>query len=266
MTQSSSPSKNPLHLIALGSSFAAGPAIHPLSSRQAMRSTLNYPNLLSRRLGASLTDLTVSGATLLNVLDTSQGIVGSFPPQVQGVTSDADVVTITAGGNDIGYIGGMMRDSFGMIGNVLFPLVGPVTVPSEDEVVARFRNVVDAVRERAPKARILLVEYLTVLGPDTKSGVNVPFTEDQVARYKEVAKTVQRIYARAAEGKERCEVVDVAERSDGHGWGSMEPWVTGHGWGMFTGGEMPWHPNKRGMEAVAGMIYEHLQGNSKARL
>lgn len=106
MTQSSSPSKNPLHLIALGSSFAAGPAIHPLSSRQAMRSTLNYPNLLSRRLGASLTDR-------------------SFPPQVQGVTSDADVVTITAGGNDIGYIGGMMRDSFGMIGNVLFPLVGP---------------------------------------------------------------------------------------------------------------------------------------------
>lgn len=68
-----------------------------------MRSTVNYPSFLAKRLDAKLTDLTVSGATLLNVLDTPQGMLKSFRPQVDGVTSDADIVTITAGGNDMGY-------------------------------------------------------------------------------------------------------------------------------------------------------------------
>src|SRR3954470_1574461 len=50
-------------IAALGSSYAAGPGIEPVADRRAHRSARNYPQLLAERLGAALTDLTVSGAT-----------------------------------------------------------------------------------------------------------------------------------------------------------------------------------------------------------
>ncbi|CAD6580588.1 MAG: hypothetical protein TREMPRED_002782 [Tremellales sp. Tagirdzhanova-0007] len=246
------------HIISLGSSFAAGPGLLPLSSRPAGRSTLNYPNLLASRLGATLTDLTVSGATLSNLLDTP--FSSSIAPQVEGVEGDADVVTITAGGNDVGYTRGLMKDAVGssLVGGLCMSLVSSPTV-EENEVVDKFRKVIDAVRTRAPKARILLVEYLTVLGNDVKSGVNVPFNKDKVERNREMCRMLNRIYARAAEGKERCEVIHVGRMSEGHGVGATDPWVSGHGWGMLTGGVMPWHPTKEGMKAVADILYDTLK-------
>lgn len=57
-----------LHITALGSSFAAGPGIPPQINRMAGRSSNNYAHLLAARLGADPTDLTVSGATLNNIL------------------------------------------------------------------------------------------------------------------------------------------------------------------------------------------------------
>jgi hypothetical protein len=57
-----------LRIASLGSSFAAGPEIPPqIEPLAAMRSGQNYPHLLAQRLNAELTDLSVSGATLLNI-------------------------------------------------------------------------------------------------------------------------------------------------------------------------------------------------------
>src|SRR3569623_115027 len=60
------------HLVALGSSFAAGPGIEPVADAGAMRAARNYPHLLAERLGAELTDLTVSGATTGTILSKAQ--------------------------------------------------------------------------------------------------------------------------------------------------------------------------------------------------
>ena len=254
--QTGKPPPSPqLHIVSLGSSFASGPGLLPLSSQPAKRSTLNYPTLLASRLGATLTDLTVAGATLSNLLDTP--FSSSIPPQIDGVGNNADVVTITAGGNDLGYSLGMLKDAVGasMIGGLCMSFISSPSF-KEDEVVEKYRKLIDALRKKAPKARILLVEYLTVLGNDVKPGVNVPFKQDKVESSREKSRMLERIYARAAEGKERCELVHVARMSEGHGVGANEPWVSGHGWGMLTGGVMPWHPNKEGMKAVADILYD----------
>lgn len=94
------------HVVALGSSFAAGPGIDPIVDRSALRSGRDYPHLLAERLGAELTDLTVSGATTATILDRPQRTVRGcwFPPQADGIPADADLGTITAGGNDLGYM------------------------------------------------------------------------------------------------------------------------------------------------------------------
>ena len=98
------------HLAALGSSFAAGPGIEPVADRLAMRSVRNYAHIVATRLGLRLTDLTVSGATTVTILSEPQRVLWRrFPPQVSWLPVDADVVTVTAGGNDLGYLATMIR-------------------------------------------------------------------------------------------------------------------------------------------------------------
>ena len=90
--------------VAIGSSFAAGPGITPPATgrpTKARQSQRNYPHLVSRQCGLDLHDVTSSGATVENVLHTSQF---GQPPQIAAVTARTDLVTITIGGNDIGYI------------------------------------------------------------------------------------------------------------------------------------------------------------------
>lgn len=105
-----------LRIASLGSSFAAGPGVPPqIEPRAAMRSGQNYPHLLAQQLNAELTDLTVSGATLLNITVDPQTVLFSkktFPVQISNLPEDADIITITAGGNDINYIGGMLYDAW----------------------------------------------------------------------------------------------------------------------------------------------------------
>ncbi len=92
--------------VAMGSSFAAGPGIPPLQSSDGAsacgRSAVNYPSIVAREIGADLTDVSCSGATTAHVLRDPQG---ARPPQIQAVTPDTRLVTITIGGNDVNYLG-----------------------------------------------------------------------------------------------------------------------------------------------------------------
>lgn len=237
----------PLQIVNLGSSFAAGPGIPPQINTAAARSGNNYAHLVANKLNANLTDLSVSGATLQNILNKPQG---SFPPEVDGVPSNADVVFVLGGGNDLGYVGGLTSDSFG---------ITPSTVgfPTEDQLVQLYIQVLEAINSRAPKARVFVVEYLTILGPDVKPGsTDTPFNASRVDYHRGVAATLQRATARAADAnKEWVTRVPVAELSLAHGLGSSEPWVVGARGG---GGVPPWHPREKGMEAVAGFLEERI--------
>ena len=85
--------------VALGSSIASGYGIS-VQSTDCGRSNRNYPNLIAARYGLALTDVTCGAATIPNVVDTAQG---SHPPQITSVTPDTKLITLTVGGNDIGY-------------------------------------------------------------------------------------------------------------------------------------------------------------------
>ena len=129
-------------IAAMGSSFAAGPGIEPISDPTAVRSERNYPHQLAERLGARLVDLTVSGATTANILDTAQQMVSGhvYPPQIDGVPADADVVTITAGGNDLQFAGSSRTRPARLLGQVtpysFLAASGPVIRASSGKVAA----------------------------------------------------------------------------------------------------------------------------------
>lgn len=264
------------HIAALGSSFAAGPGIAPLEHRAAQRSARNYPHLLAERFGASLTDLTTSGATTSTVLDKPQHFLGHrFPPQLSQLPTSADLVTITVGGNDLHYSASTLR--FGLSGRLAHPSCsaartatrplaalltrGGVPVPAADDVervASNLARVVHGVRRRASNARVVLVDYLTVLGPHLRHDRHTPFDPDTAERLRQLGESVAAMFSRAAALSE-AELVAVSARSRDHGADSPQPWVSAmpdrlHR--VFR--TVPYHPNAAGMRAIADAVTEQL--------
>ena len=255
-----------LRYVALGSSFAAGPGIDPILDERAGRSASNYPNLVARELGLDLADVTCSGATTDDLLRTPQrvGRRRHVPPQVEAVGSDTDLVTITVGGNDIGYIGTLTSTAYRqhMLRRLTW-LPGPLLrrlspsadrLPSGDDaraVATALVQVVEAVRTRAPDARVLLVPYLTLLG---SAPTGLALTGRQDLGLRRIAEGLADGFSSAA-GASGAELVPVTVASVDHGLGSADPWVTGFGRAVRA----PFHPNRAGMTAVAALVCAHLR-------
>ncbi|KAK5707209.1 hypothetical protein LTR17_020898 [Elasticomyces elasticus] len=259
-----------LHLVALGSSFAAGPGIEPIINKAAVRSGRNYAHQLADKLDAELTDLTASGATLLNVMDTPQQTIVSkavLRPQLEDFPANADIVTITAGGNDIGYSGGMTVDSYLSYAGPLKWFINkyrgrPTTDVDADELSRRFCAVIDRITSIAPTAKIYLVEYPAVFGDATTPGQDVPLTTEQVSYYRERAQVLNAGYAKAAAVRPGVDLVPVSKVSEGHEVGAAETWMFGFGFLMPYHGQAPYHPNLAGHTAVADMLYERIKASN----
>ncbi len=153
----------------MGSSFAAGPFLGARSRgspRPAGRSAINYAHLLAGRLGLELTDVTYSGATAAQLL---KGQPGAGAPQIAAVDATTDLVTITCGGNDVGYLPRLTYAS------APWPIRRRANEYAHlgdrqlDELNSTLDLLTDAVRRRAPRARLLLIDYLTILPPDPET-------------------------------------------------------------------------------------------------
>lgn len=253
-------------IAALGSSFAAGPTLEPVADRAAMRSAVNYPHRLATALEAELVDLTVSGATTQTILDAPQVIAPGvrFPPQIDGLPAGADLVTITAGGNDLRYIGAMLatawrrHDPAAPLAAALgpqYPDIPPVTDASISAVGAGLSRIVDATRARAPRARVVLVDYLTVLDPGSRSAV-VDFADQELAAFRALQDALERAFRQAAE-RSGVDLVAVSGHSRGHGLGSATPWINDFRPDpRRTAGSF--HPTAAGMTAVADTLVAAL--------
>jgi lysophospholipase L1-like esterase len=68
---------------------------------------------VAERLEYDLVDVTSGGATVDDVLSRPQALLtgGTVPPQVEAVAPDADLVTVTVGGNDFEYLLTLLRCS-----------------------------------------------------------------------------------------------------------------------------------------------------------
>lgn len=253
-------------IAALGSSFAAGPTLPPVADRAAMRSAANYPHRLAAALGADLVDLTVSGATAGTILHGPQVIAPGvqFPPQIDGLPPAADLVTLTAGGNDLQFIGSMLAAAWrrydpgapmsALLGPQ-YPRIPPATAESVGAVASELARIVGAVRSRAPRARVVLVDYLTVLGDASRSSV-VDFDVDELRALRALQEALERAFRHAA-GQSGAELVAVSEHSRGHGLGSAEPWVNDFVPDQRrTAGSF--HPTADGMAAVADLLVAAL--------
>ncbi|MCW1820103.1 MULTISPECIES: SGNH/GDSL hydrolase family protein [Mycolicibacterium] len=244
--------------VALGSSMAAGPGIKPSAQGapwQAGRSARNYPHLVAGRLGLDLTDVTYSGATTAHVLTDRQN---GAPPQIDALDGTEGLVTVTIGGNDVGYVPQLMAAalprftrSLPVVGQRLRGLLDPAArAEALAEVADSLVTVGREIRRRAPRARVLFVDYLTLLPPEGVAAS--PLSEADAALGRRVASELERLTGAAA-AQTDCGWVRAAQASLAHHAWSAQPWTTRPGL-PWPGRAAPLHPNAAGMRAVADLV------------
>src|SRR5690242_14624551 len=90
--------------VGLGDSYAAGPLIpnQSLSPLGCLRSDHNYAHL-AVPAGATLADVSCSGAKTTHMTASQSTDAGTNPPQFNALSSATKVVTLQISGNDIGF-------------------------------------------------------------------------------------------------------------------------------------------------------------------
>jgi lysophospholipase L1-like esterase len=245
--------------------MAAGPGIRPRAPGapwRAGRSARNYAHLVAERAGLDLVDVTYSGATTAHVLTDRQH---GAPPQITALDGSESLITVTIGGNDVGYVPLLMAASLPGIARHL-PLLGGRIAELRDpaareralaEVFDSLCEVGRSVRQRAPRARVLFVDYLTLLPPAGEPAP--PLSVEDVELGRQVATTLEQLTAKAAAATD-CEVVPAAAASrDHHAW-SRHPWTVKPARSVvpLPGRPAPLHPNAAGMRAVADLVLKAL--------
>ena len=249
--------------VAMGSSYAAGPLLPPGKPGAPPRcgqSLNNYPTLLAERFGMVLVDRSCSGATTHHIL----GPWGDIPPQIESVTADTRLVTVTIGGNDLNYVGNLFNatclfnaKALEASGAKVKPC-GQVRIPTEEDYLrdeAQLNEIARRVRAAAPKARLVFVQYLTPLPPAGSLCAVTPVSEQHAAIIREIGRRLAEITGRVALANGAL-VVEMNQASATHTPCDAEPWMIGSPQGYDGKQGLQWHLNKAGMQATAdGIAY-----------
>jgi lysophospholipase L1-like esterase len=230
--------------VAIGSSDASGFGIAVQSGGACGRSDHNYPHLVAAKLRLHLTDVTCGGATTANVVAQPQG---SAPPQIEAVTADTRLITMTVGGNDVNYIGTTL-----MCGNPASDCLATIDKTSTDAAFAalpqRLEDVIAKMRSRAPHSEILLVTYPQVVAADCAA---LSLDADEATYIHDLGQRLEDVFLQVAKNT-RVVLVDAYPASKGHDpcSPSHERWVAGL---KFTNG-YSYHPTALGHRAMASLV------------
>jgi lysophospholipase L1-like esterase len=249
---------------ALGDSYTAAPELPTISTEGCFRSDHNYPHLVARQLDdVTLRDVSCGGARTDAVLQSQVQTEADRvqPPQIDAVTADTDLVTIGMGVNDLGFV---VTAAFGCL---LVAENDPRGAPCEEDnaekvprllenIQDRLVDVVEAIANRAPEARILVVGYPRLLPDSGGCPKRFPIADGDVAFVRESFDRLNETVEAAAD-EAGVEYVDVATASEGHDICSDEPWINGKHENKRTGAS-PYHPTPAEQQAVAELILDLL--------
>lgn len=251
--------------VAMGSSYAAGPGIAtPVESAPARcwRSSENYAHQLARNLRLTLVDQTCSGATTEAVLTGW----AELPPQIEAVNAETRLVTVTIGGNDVGYVPNMLAAACHKKSKEAHALpkggkCPKVALPTEETWIGlegRMRQLARDIRVRAPNARLIFVDYPVVLPQD--GNCPTTFLSDKAAdEAREVARRLGQVTAAVAQ-EYHADLFRASEATQGHDACARDPWMNGYRAGVPGGRPIvPFHPTLAGMTAVADGLIELLR-------
>lgn len=262
----------------------------PIGCAQSHR---NYPRLLARSLGArTFRDASCASATTQHFArpQTDLPTGESNPPQLDRLSRRTDLVTVGIGGNDAGIaaaglhclnllpvgvpLDGLPEIPIPVIGGHLPPLGGckdryvkegvDLLSRSIRRAEPRIVRALGRVERRAPRARVLLVDYLRVI-PDHACYPRLPATDEDMAYIKAKFDELNAMLRRAAR-KAQVELVSTARRSRGHHLCTGPRHRYAETLGLSINDPaigFPAHPNAAGARAQADAVLDYLRAHPR---
>jgi lysophospholipase L1-like esterase len=234
--------------VALGSSFAAGAGIEP-QSPECGRSGRNYANLVAEELDLELVEASCGGAVTANITDTPQG---ANPPQIEAVTADTALITVTVGGNDLGYAATASAcddpASSCAVGE-------PLPEDRLSQLRGSLTSMIGALRERAPEAAIVLVTYPRLVTDEPCD--QLTYAPEEVEVVRALGERLQEAFLDVADATGVL-VADPYGVDGDHGpcAGDGDRWING----STAGDGATHHPTSTGHAAMAELVLESLAG------
>ncbi|WP_017976100.1 SGNH/GDSL hydrolase family protein [Actinopolyspora halophila] len=231
-TAADSERSDSLEYVALGDSYASGVGTgdYTPGSGDCRRSELAYPSLAAADAGAESFSFTAcAGAKTGDVLD------GQLAP----LSRSTDVVTISVGGNDAGFVPVVTSCATGG-DQACDDAVTEAENYATEQLPGQLADTYDAISSKAPEARVGVVGYprLFELGACLS-----PLSEFERQRLNEAAETLNRSISEQARAAGFA-FLDVKGDFEGHGVCGAQPWINGL---SYPVGES-YHPNAAGHE------------------
>ncbi len=239
--------------VSLGSSFAAGPAI-PAQQPTCGRSDHNYPHLVAAALGLNLTDVSCSGATTANILDTPQG---DAAPQIAALTRDTMLVTVTIGGNDISYSASTIKCGGAAVADQCAAKLDQKKIAEAvDQLPAKLVAVLAAIHASSPQALVVLVPYPRVVPTQDQRCTGLGLTADDANYFAALGEQLESALVNAAT-KQHVLVADPYVHGAGHGScaDAANRWVNG---AKPAGSGASFHPTANGHNEMARLVLAAL--------
>jgi hypothetical protein len=210
---------------------------------------------LATKLGhTTLTDATCSGAQTSDFTQSQQPASTPVSPQLDAVTSSTKLVTITIGGNDLNLVT-ILYDCATLTSS------DPTGAPCAAKYSAQVRAAIpvvraaviaaaEAVRSKAPNAKIVMVGYPQLFPTDGTTCAKVPLATGDYLFGAHALDSLNGIMHKAADAVKGT-YVNVAKASAGHDICAAVPWVNG---AVPNKTAIPLHPFPREQKAVAQLI------------
>jgi lysophospholipase L1-like esterase len=249
--------------VAMGSSIASGPGVGarvPGSPPFCMRSDANYAHLFAAKRGLSLRDVTCSGATTAGIL-TGQMML---PPQLDAVGPETQLVTVSIGGNDVHLAESLFAWSCTNAPDKIPAAWRPWIcreIPQAkidagfSGLEAHLRAVVDGIRQRAPRARIVFVDYVHLVPTAGSCPDRLALTASQLAEARSIEAQLAATTEKVA-NETGSDLLRASSLSEGHDVCAADAWVfplefPPH---LLDFAPLAYHPNAEAMQAIADAL------------
>jgi len=223
---------------ALGDSYASGYGVPPYAA--CGRSQSAYPVQLDGRHRVQLDDFVAcAGATTVTLVSGGQ---------LAALDADTDLVTLTVGGNDVGWstavtacLGGTDAQCTGAL--------AVVDARTTGQLPALLDAVYALVAAAAPDAHVVVTGYPRLFSPEF--GAYLAASPAELAGLNAAADTLDAVISDAS-ARAGFQYVDVRRRFDGHGANSPDAWILG------PSDPGAFHPTAEGYRAYTAAVNSAL--------
>jgi hypothetical protein len=231
-------------LAGLGDSYASGLGTgdYDGDSGDCKRSPEAYPVLDSQLIGAALTFVACSGATTSDV----------EANQLGALTASTTDVTITVGGNDIGFVDVITECALPSWASHCFKAIRDARRATRHVLPGRLDTLYDDIATGAPGAKVVVVGYPRLFNGHDCSPLTF-FSRKEIERLNASADLLDQTIGTRADAH-GFDFVDPRSAFVGHALCDADPWLNNLTYPV----EESFHPKVAGQAAYADLVAGHL--------